>query len=394
MAITKAGLENAAKLNIRPEQLVRMDKVIKERFVNEKERQNIIIKIKRYGSLIYEGVYGTNCKPEKLGTDTIFCIQSITKPVIATLLLILQEEGLVDVTDPVKCYLPEFDGGGKENIHLWHFLTHTSGYDYTEINEYMIKELREKYGVEYCTNREENDKNIADALNMDLEEIKAGKAFYKFMLEMPLPRKPHKTMSYFGRGFDLIKEIIEKISGESIDEYARKRLFEPLGMNDTYWVVPKNKWYRIIGRHENSWGSSWLNSEESYVNQSGSGGLKSTADDMLKYCEMVINEGIYDNVRVMSKASVRTMVADHNESIEDEWEWGSWSLGWNYHGNKKDDSSILRSAGAVCHNGGGATKIYVDKEEGLTMSLCSVNMNGSSVNVIGRILNMLYAALE
>jgi len=343
-----------------------MDKVIKENFVNDKERQTIIIKINRYGSLIYEGIYGTNCKTEKLGTDTIFCMQSITKPVIATLLLILQEEGLVDVTDPVKCYLPEFDGGGKENIHLWHFLTHTSGYNNDEIHEYMENVLKDTSDDAYC----------------------------KAILEMPLPRKPHKAMSYFGFGFEKIKEIIENISGENIDKYARKRLFEPLGMNDTHWVVPKDKWHKIIGRHENSWGSSWLNSEESYVSQSASSGLKSTADDMLKYCEMVIGEGRYNDMRVMSRASVRAMVADHNETIEDEWEWGSWSLGWNYHGNKKDDSSILRSAGAVCHNGGGATKIYVDKEEGLTMSLCSVNMNDSSVNVIGRILNMLYAALE
>ncbi|MCL2422090.1 MAG: beta-lactamase family protein, partial [Defluviitaleaceae bacterium] len=319
------------KTGVRPAQLARMDKVIKERFVNEKERQTLILKINRYGSLIFEGVYGTNCKPEKLGTDTIFCMQSITKPIIATLLLILQEEGLVDVTDPVKCYLPAFDGGGKEHIHLWHFLTHTSGYDYAEIIEYMKQ-------AQY-------------------EDTQDSKAFYKAMLEMPLPRKPHKAMSYFGFGFDILKDIIENISGESIDEYARKRLFEPLGMHDTHWIVPEEKWPRIIGRHENSWGASWLNSEESYVSQSGSAGLKSTADDMLKYCEMVINEGSYNDVHVMSRASVRAMVADHNETIQDEWEWGSWSLGWNYHGNKKDDSSILRSRGAVCHNGGGATKI-------------------------------------
>jgi len=353
---------------IRTEVLERMDKLIREKFVSETERQTIIVKINRYSKLIYKGIYGTNCKPEKLGYDTLFCVQSITKPIIATLLLILQEEGLVDVTDTVRFYLPEFDGDGRENIHLWHFLTHTSGYDAKEVGNYVYN------------NRKPGE---------DWSEVA-----YNYMLKTPPKWKPHKTMSYFGEGFEIIKKIIEQESGENIDEYARKRLFEPLGMNDTHWVVPKDKWHRVIGRHQNSWGSEWLNSEESYLNQSGASGLKSTCDDMLKYCEMVINEGVYEGARVLSKASIRAMVTDHNETIEDEWEWGSWSLGWNYHGNKKDDSSILRSRSAVCHNGGGATKIYVDKEEGLTMSLCSVNMNSSKINVIGRVLNMLYAALE
>jgi CubicO group peptidase (beta-lactamase class C family) len=392
-------IKNAGKLNIIPEQLMRMDKVIQELFVNQKECQTIILKIKRHGSLIFEGVYGTNTKPHALSTDTIFCVQSITKPIIANLLLILQEEGLVDVNDPVKCYLPEFNGGGKENIHLWHFLTHTSGYNYSEINAYMEKTLLEKYNIPTPSRKaprsEWDDYHclISEKLGMGIDEVKEN-IFYRFMLEMPLPRKPHKEMSYFGLGFEKIKQIIEKQSGESIDEYARKRLFAPLGMNDTYWDVPKDKWNRIIGRADGSLSSEWLNSEESYVSDNGAGGLKSTAEDMLRYCEMVRNEGRLGDVRVMSKASVRAMVSDHNESIEDEWEWGSWSLGWNYHGNKKDDSSILRSPTAVCHNGGGATKIYIDKEYGITMTLFSVAMKNSEINVIGRILNMLYAALD
>ena len=394
MPVTKTGLQNATALKFRPEQLAKMEKLLLERFINLEERQMMIVKIMRYGTLIFEGIYGINCKPAPLGTDTIFCMQSISKPVIATLALILQEEGLVDVTDPVKQYLPGFDTGGKENIYLWHFLTHTSGFDSGEIYTYMQNELKAKHGVEPCDDWREYQQRIANAHGIELSDVIGGKVFRKYMMEMPLPRKPHKAMSYFNVGFEIIKDIIENESGENIDDYALTRLFAPLGMNDTHWVVPQEKWDRIIGRHENSWGSEWLNSEESFVSQSGAGGLKSTADDMLKYCEMVINEGTYNGARVMSRASVRAMVADHNETIEDEWEWGSWSLGWNYHGNKKDDSSILRSKGAVCHNGGGATKIYVDKEEGLTMSLCSVGMNGSKVNVIGRMLNMIYAALE
>ena len=107
MSITKKAIKKAEKLKIIPERLEILDKQLNY-FIEQGQRQAIIFKAMKKGVTIFEGSYGMNTKEYGLKSDTIFNVCSITKPVVATLILCLQEDGIVDVTEPVCKYLPEF----------------------------------------------------------------------------------------------------------------------------------------------------------------------------------------------------------------------------------------------------------------------------------------------
>lgn len=165
--------------------------------------------------------------------------------------------------------------------------------------------------------------------------------------EMPLPRKPRKRMSYNSFGYNICKKIIEKVSGKSIDEYASEKLFNPHAMTDSHFVLPKEKWKRVLKRGDGCIGSDWLNTEQCFVNTSGGGGLKTTAADIMRFLEMIRQNGTLDGVRILSPASIRVMTANHNGDMPSIFD--AWVMGWNYCGTKKDDAGMFRSSLCIDH---------------------------------------------
>lgn len=406
MSITKKAIKKAEELKIIPERLEILDKQLKY-FIEQGQRQAIIFKAMKKGVTIFEGSYGMNTKEYGLKSDTIFNVCSITKPVVATLILCLQEDGIVDVTEPVCKYLPEFIGGGRENICVWHFLTHSSGLDDEEIwndsKEYLKNEFDLEAPNNECTHEEFEDflNKVADKMGVDRSvKGRMGNIEYLLSLKTNMRRKPHSNMVYCSYGFESLANIITAVTGESLDDYASRKLFTPLGMKDTAWRMPKEKWDRIIGRVDDAVSAQWFNNPENYVSESGAGGLKTTVDDMMSFTQMILNGGKINNIRVLSKASINQMFIDHNKGVPcaEGAEYSRWSLGWNLHGNKKDNDGILRSESCIDHTGYGGTKIFVDPEHDLTMAWFAAETvhyeKPEFVNINGRLVNLIMSAME
>lgn len=406
MGITKQGMEKAEELKIIPERLEVLDKWLNY-FIEQGQRQAIIFKAVKKGVTFFEGSYGMNTKEYGLKSDTIFNVCSITKPIVATLILCLQEDGIVDVTEPVCKYLPEFVGGGRENICVWHFLTHSSGLDDQEIwndaKEYVKNEFNLEAPGEESSHEEfeEFSTKVAEKIGIDRSvKGRMGDIEYLISLKTDMKRKPHTNMVYCSYGFQRLADIIETATGESLDEYASRKLFGPLGMKDTAWRMPEEKWHRIIGRIDSAVSAKWFNCNENFVSESGAGGIKTTVDDMIRFTQMILHGGKLDNVRILSVSSIKQMFTDHNQGVPcaEGDEYSRWSLGWNLHGNKKDNDGILRSESCIDHTGYGGTKIFVDPEHDLTMVWFAAETvhyeKPEFVNINGRLVNIIMSAME
>ena len=180
--------------------------------------------------------------------DTIFPVCSMTKVITATCIMMLVEEGIISLNRSVSDYIPMFKGNGKEKICVHHLLTHTSG-------------LRDDYLDEYCEEKiKQNTVEIPPCESN--QDVYINKGIY-LIQDMPVWQEPGKVMSYFSFGYGLLGEIIARVSGKSYPEFVRERLFEPLGMKDSYFSVPDVVKDRVVKRSAPSVFWEWLTSEGS-----------------------------------------------------------------------------------------------------------------------------------
>ena len=392
MPITKEGLSKKDELRLHPDRFEAIDNKLKQ-WVKEGLYPAINAIVIRDGTEIFRGSYGKTCPDSdsrELTLDTIYPMASITKPIVATLMMILSEDGELELNDPVCKYLPEFNSDDKKDIAIWHLLTHTSGIEDEVIYKNAHEYCKDNFETELTDDNWDEVMAIAkeklDLPNVDNREV------WKYIQRLQKPsRKPREAMMYSSFGFDIAKDIICKVSGKSIDQFASERLFNPLGMTDTHWILPKEKWERVIRRPEGFEGYPWQNQDESFVNESGGGGLKSTANDMMKFCEMIRGEGRYEDARIMSPITVRGMVKNHN--IEGFPAFEAWGLGFNYHGIKCDDMGLVRPETAIDHGGYGGSRIFIDFENRLSWVLFTVKPLEMD-NIFARFAAMIYAGLD
>lgn len=397
MSKTIQAVKMADTLKLHIPQLDRMEETLLDWTKRDEMFQALVIKATLGGIPIFEGVYGTNTKEGGVRIDTIFPVASNTKPIIAALLMILEEEGKLDLSEPVCRFLPEYVTNGRKIIQLWHFLTHTSGINDEELNCGSHTYIKERFGLEKPGDNptEEEWNQYWSRVKQELElpaDCEWNKMRDTLSLCVELKHKPRELMLYCNHGYQKLKDVICRITGENIDTAAQRMLFEPLGMKDSYWVVPKEKWSRILGRNERCMGYPWINTEDNYTNESGSGGLKTTVGDMARFCEMILGEGRYNNHRILSPASIRAMTSNYNAALQNS--WASWGLGWNYCGVKVDDTGMLCSKRALDHGGWAGHKILVDPEYGLSVICYSAVYNTSTAQYFTRINNMIIAAID
>ena len=343
--------DTARQLGFNPEKIRLLDERLRH-WSKAGKTPAIVARVLRHGKLAFENAYGPltpDSAPDSLHADSIFPICSMTKPVIASLACIMQEEGLLDLNEPVKIHIPEINDFDEDPVRWWHFLTHTSGF-------------------------------IAD------EYDNGGKPTHK----------PQTQMQYHSLGFNLIKDVIEKISGASIDEYARKKLFEPLGMNDSHFIIPDVKLGRYVRREAHFEGSEWLNNSI-LQSTSGGGGLKSTAADMCRFGQMFLEKGTLDGRRVLSKASIQCLLRNHNVGLPYTLYNGgtydaSWGLGWSL-GSKKDDAGMLRSPLSFEHGGFGCVKLLCDPEYSIVAAFFTVSIK-DDYPYAAHFNNMVLGALD
>ena len=243
--------------------------------------------------------------------DSIFRIYSMTKPITGVAMMMLFEEGKWQLNDPVSKYIPEFtnlkvygtDATNnvvmKDQAHpvtMRELMSHTGGFTYGIFSNTPVDKLQ-------------REANVLD-INITLDE------FIKRVAKVPLNSQPG-TEWHYSISVDIQGYIVQKLSGMPFEEYLEKRIFKPLAMNDTGFYVPKEK----LGRLAEFYGydpsgkltvigpKDGLNHDFSAkpTFPSGGGGLVSTASDYMRFCQMLLNGGELDGVRLLSPKTVELM---------------------------------------------------------------------------------------
>jgi CubicO group peptidase (beta-lactamase class C family) len=237
--------------------------------------------------------------------DTIFVIMSMTKPIVSTALMMLFEEGYFLLDDPISKYLPEFanksvavrteDGvervPSKHPITFRHVLTHTAGIDPSPrvISREERSLLRPR---------------------PTLEETLVARA------PLPLAFHPGDRWSY-GSSTDYVALLVERVSGQRLDQFLQQRVFGPLGMVDTFYNVPASKVDRVSAVYSPSGPGSTIQLRVAPEIQpptsyfGGVAGLSSTAADYFRFAQMILNEGELDGVRLLRPSTVKLMITNH-----------------------------------------------------------------------------------
>ena len=248
--------------------------------------------------------------------DQIFYIQSMTKPIVTTGIMILYEEGHFDLNDPVSKYLPWFrdmkvgtiivdpDSGeeridynlAERQVTIAHLLTHTSGFSHG-LGSSIIEQL---YSQELY---EKDHKNIESRANT--------------LSRLPLVHEPGSEW-YYSASHDIIALLIEKFSGNSTDLFLKERLFRPLGMNDTGYNILRDSRSRASTLHwKDEDGRLEVSSRQTETSGNkifgGTHGLFSTAEDYMKFCLMLLNNGEYNGQRILGRKTVELMTMNHTE---------------------------------------------------------------------------------
>jgi len=255
--------------------------------INEHKTPGAVLVVGNSAGITYQKAYGhltydKDASPTKI--DTIFDLASLSKPVgCATSIMILADRGKLSITDPVVKYLPEFGNNGKEKITIEMLLLHRGGL-------------------------------IPDNPMKDFEEGRA-KAWQNITNLKP-KWEPGTHFAYTDVGFMVLGKVVERVSGQTLDEFAKQNIFVPLRMTDTMYNPPEQWKPRIAptGKRKEAWMIGEVHDPRSYAlgGVAGHAGVFSTAPDLARYCRMVLNAGELDGVRIMSAETLKQMTSRHD----------------------------------------------------------------------------------
>lgn len=290
-------------------------------------------------------------------TDAMFWLASTTKPITAVAVLMLQDEGKLRLTDPVAKYLPQFaelktPSGKPANLTIGQLLTHTSG---------MAEIKRGSY-----------------AGKKDLAETIAG-----YFPAAPMLFEPGERWKYTSFGFDAAGRIVEIVGGKSFDAFLQERLFGPLGMKDTTFYTTDEQQRRLVVNYARN---NTTHALEPRAHQFGrpvrggfppvpGGGLHSTATDVARFGQMLLNRGVFEGKRYLSEDAYKILTTVHTGDLETGFSAGRFNrvLGWGM------GAYVLRaphegltanlSVGSFGHPGACGTSLIVDPVKGLVYVL-------------------------
>lgn len=304
--------------------------------------------------------------------DALFLVASITKPVAVGAAMMLVERGELALEDPVNRYIPKFIGDGREAIQIRHLMTHTSGLpDMVKDNEHLRK------------------------------EHKLLSAFIEAILKEPLLFAPGSKVSYQSMGTALLGEVVHQVSGTALPGFLRKEVFEPLGMMDTTlgWDSAKKDRIATIRtanepeRKHHDWNSPyWLALGAPW------GGMITSPPDFARYCQMLLNGGVLDDVRIFSPASVRAMTTNQlafmPKIAEEERRCKPWGLGWrlNWPGHSANFGDLLGPR-AFGHWGSTGTVAWIDPDTEAFCILFTTQPQEPEGRFLARMCNAICAAM-
>ncbi len=302
-----------------PARLARIRDVINGE-IDAERMPGAVVLIARKGAVVHADAIGFADKPagKAIKRDAIFRAYSMTKPLVSVLAMMMVEEGKLQLTDPMVKFFPAFANmqvlsnpsdpnsarePAKRQITVQDLLRHTSGLTYGEFTRMAsVKNAYIEAGL---------FSNEVPMKSMSLTPEQQVEAFAK----APLVWQPGTTFEY-SLSTDLLGRVLEKVSGKTLDVLLDEKLIKPLGMKDTHFVVPASKAARIaeplkIDPATGGPAMQMLDSTRPTGNVSGGGGISTTADDYLRFCQMLLNGGTLDGKRFLSRTTVALMTSDH-----------------------------------------------------------------------------------
>ena len=313
-------LAKPEQVGMSSQKLAKLGEALKKEVADGSFRGAVVM-VARKGKLVYQDVEGMQTAGAKMAPDAIFRIYSMTKPFVSVAAMMLVEDGVVQLTDPVSKYLPGFDklqvsvagkdaAGGttyamvaqERQMTVQDLLRHTSGLAYGEITANApVKDGLEKAGM------------YRKELDFDARTISPDEQVAK-MASVPLAFQPGTAFNY-SVSSDILGRVVEKASGRRLGDFLEERLFKPLGMKDSGFWVASAKMPRVAESLEKDRFAGRAFplidvSAQPKADSGGAGGV-STAADYLRFCQMLMNGGVLDGKRVLSRTTVKLMTSDH-----------------------------------------------------------------------------------
>jgi len=383
------------------ERLGRIDQLVNEH-VDKQWVNGAVVMIVRNGKVIHHKAYGYSDAEKKtvMKKDDIFRNASQTKAITSLAVMMLFEEGKFFLDDPISRYIPEFKNPkvlgtvnwgdttfnttpAKGEITIRQLLTHTSGIDYAAIGSQEMKAI-------YAKNKIPSGIGTANYVLADK---------MKKLGELPLKHNPGENFTY-GLNTDVLGYLVEVVSGMSFDQFLRTRIFQPLGMNDTYFYLPKEKHSRLVGLYQvrdgklsRVSGSAFdaLNvdypiSDGKYF--SGGAGLSGTTEDYARFLQLFLNKGEFNGVRLLSRKTVELMLTNQTQPPITT----QFGLGFGLETDKNDHQSVV-SLGTFSWGGAFSTSYWADPKERL-IGLVYTNVTTTPYRSMNeKVRSLIYSAI-
>jgi len=358
------------------ERLGGIDRMCQEA-INAGEIPGAVALVARNGRIVYHKAFGMadNQEGKPLKVDDIFRIASQSKAITATAVMMLWEKGIFRLDDPISKYIPEFKNPklldtfnpndssyttvpAKGEITIRHLLTHTSGLGYGMIDpDDRFRIIYQKAGIiDAFTSKditiEENIKKLAG---------------------LPLHFNPGEKFLY-SEGLDVLGYFIEIVSGMSFDSFLRENIFDPLGMDDTWFYLPSDKADRLVSVQEKSQEGEWIHYKSDLYDMdypvkgskaffSGGGGLSSTAKDYATFLQMYLNGGELNGIRILSRTTIRFMMANQIGDLRGKDSGAYYGLAFGVINKKGQDMGGQGSTGTFYWGGYFNTQYFADPVE-------------------------------
>jgi len=290
-------------------------------------------------------------------TDSLFWLASVTKPFTGVAILMLQDEGKLKVTDPVAKYLPAFadlktPSGRAANLTIQQVLTHTSG---------LAEIKRPVYSA---------SKNLAAVVD-------------NYFPAAPMLSEPGEKWKYTSFGFDIAGRIVEVVSGQNFDAFLQQRILDPLAMHDTTFYPTDEQYARLAACYVKNRTTGALDLRALQFSRPirgvfppmPAGGLYSTASDLARFGQLLLNHGVFEGKRYLSESSYQMMTTIHTDDIATGYSASQINhvLGWGLSvyvlRTPHEGASSTLTAGSFGHPGACGTHLIIDPVKGLVYVL-------------------------
>ena len=368
--------------------------------VEKRRIPGAVMLVARDGKVVYQEAIGIRdpASGAPMTVDSIFRIYSMTKPIVSVGVMMLVEQGQLQLSDPVSRYLPELkglkvgvekkDASGQATLEtvaavreptIHDLLRHTSGIAYDFFGDSLVKREYKKVGVD-------------DWGQTNAEMVQK-------LTRVPLQFQPGSTWDY-SLSTDVLGHLIERVTGQSLADYLQARILGPLGMKDTAFQVDPAKQARLAESFADDADTKgqlhWTGARSARMRLSGGAALVSTAADYLRFAQMMLNGGSLDGTRIVSRKTVEYMTSDHLGAVRGPVYLPGAGYGFGLGVAVRlasGEANTPGSPGDYNWGGWGGTYFWVDPKEKL-IAIWMMQSPGQRNHYRIQFRNAVYAAIE